>query len=90
MTLITSLIEQAERCLPNLAGHHRCPVPPAGGTVQAVDDRSCRLRMSVDAFDWPVLILAAMGAEFDVEEPPEFRDYVRTVGRLFQRGSRPH
>lgn len=46
--------------------------------------------MSVDAFDWPVLILAAMGAEFDVEEPPEFRDYVRTVGRLFQRGSRPH
>ena len=46
-----------------------------------------RLRLQVDAFDWPVLILAAVGAEFDVINPPEFRHYLRDVGRLFLRGA---
>jgi predicted DNA-binding transcriptional regulator YafY len=61
-------------------------VAVTGGQVEPVDDHSCRLRLQVDAFDWPVLILAAVGAEFDVINPPEFRDYLRDVGRLFLRG----
>ncbi|MDF5757645.1 YafY family protein [Spongiactinospora sp. TRM90649] len=60
-------------------------VAVTGGRVEPVDDRSCHLRLQVDAFDWPVLILAAVGAEFDVIDPPEFRRYLRDVGRLFLR-----
>ncbi|MGW5689324.1 helix-turn-helix transcriptional regulator [Nonomuraea sp. NPDC003754] len=61
-------------------------VAVTGGWVEAVDDDSCRLRLQVDAFDWPVLVLAAVGAEFDVIDPPEFRHYLRHVGWLFLRG----
>jgi predicted DNA-binding transcriptional regulator YafY len=61
-------------------------VAVTGGRVEPVDDHSCRLRLQVNAFDWPVLILAAVGAEFDVINPPEFRHYLRDVGRLFLRG----
>ncbi|MFG6201048.1 helix-turn-helix transcriptional regulator [Nonomuraea sp. JJY05] len=61
-------------------------VAVTGGQVEPVDDHSCRLRLQVNAFDWPVLILAAVGAEFDVVNPPEFRHYLRDVGRLFLRG----
>ncbi|GAA0945345.1 YafY family protein [Nonomuraea longicatena] len=60
-------------------------VAVTGGHVEPVDDRSCRLRMQVDAFDWPVFILAAVGARFDVVDPPEFRDHLRDIGRLFLR-----
>jgi predicted DNA-binding transcriptional regulator YafY len=53
--------------------------------VEAVDERSCRLLMSVDGFEWPALILAAVGAEFDVTGPPEFRDHLRATGELYLR-----
>lgn len=55
--------------------------------VTAVDERSCVVRMSAESLDWPVLVLAAVGAEFEVVEPAEFRDYVRTVGDLFLRAT---
>ncbi|GAA3141842.1 YafY family protein [Planomonospora alba] len=61
-------------------------VAATGGRVEPVGDDSCRLRLQVDAFDWPVLVLAAVGAEFDVVHPPEFRHYLRDIGRLFLRG----
>jgi predicted DNA-binding transcriptional regulator YafY len=58
-----------------------------GGTVEVLDERSCRLRLGVDDLDWPVLILAALGAEFEVVQPPEFRDHLRATGELFIRAS---
>ncbi|WP_021594072.1 MULTISPECIES: helix-turn-helix transcriptional regulator [Actinomadura] len=61
-------------------------VAVTGGRVEPVDDDSCRLRLQVDAFDWPVFVLAAVGAEFDVVHPPEFRRHLRDLGRLFLRG----
>jgi predicted DNA-binding transcriptional regulator YafY len=55
------------------------------GTVEAIDDRSCRLLMSVDTLDWPALVLATVDADFDVIQPPELSAYLRTVGELFLR-----
>jgi predicted DNA-binding transcriptional regulator YafY len=55
------------------------------GAVEAIDDRSCRLLMSVDALDWPASVLAAIGADFTVVQPAELRDYLRTTGELFTR-----
>jgi hypothetical protein len=54
-----------------------------GGTVTSLDDGTSRLTISADAFDWPVLILAAVGADFDVEKPAEFRDYLRATAQRF-------
>ncbi|GAT70710.1 transcriptional regulator [Planomonospora sphaerica] len=60
----------------------------AGGRVEPGDDGSCLLRLQVDDFDWPVLILAATGADFDVVHPPEFHRYLRELGeRLLRAGS---
>ena len=55
------------------------------GTVEPVNAGSCRLRMSVDALDWPAMVLAAVGADFDVIEPMELHEHVRRIGELFGR-----
>ncbi|GAA3410682.1 YafY family protein [Streptosporangium vulgare] len=60
-------------------------VSPLGGVVEAVDDWSCRLLMNADGMEWPVLVLAALGADFEVVQPAEFRDYVRATGERFAR-----
>ncbi|MPZ63818.1 MAG: WYL domain-containing protein [Propionibacteriales bacterium] len=57
------------------------------GTVEPVDVGSCRLEMNVDTLHWPALVLGSVGAEFEVLEPPELTDYLRTMGELFIRAS---
>jgi predicted DNA-binding transcriptional regulator YafY len=57
------------------------------GTVDAVDDTSCRLVMNVDSFEWPAFVLTTVGAEFEVVEPAELGDYLRHRGELFMRGT---
>jgi predicted DNA-binding transcriptional regulator YafY len=53
------------------------------GTVEDLGDGACRLRMSVDALEWPMVVLAAVGAPFRVVSPPELRAYVAETGRRF-------
>ena len=57
------------------------------GTVEEVDDETSILRMSVDSLHWPTMILAGVGADFEIIEPPELRDHVRRNGELFLRAS---
>ena len=57
------------------------------GTVEAIDDLSCRLQMSVDSLQWPAWALAELGADFHVVDPPELRDYLRTTGELLARNT---
>ncbi|QWF85045.1 helix-turn-helix transcriptional regulator [Amycolatopsis sp. CA-230715] len=58
------------------------------GEFTDLGDGSCRLVMKVDSFDWPILLLAAVGAEFEVDGPPEFAEYVKETGERFVRGTR--
>jgi predicted DNA-binding transcriptional regulator YafY len=58
------------------------------GTVNAIDDDTCELRMNVDALDWPAMVLGSIGAEFEVVQPAELRDYMRKLGELFLRSAR--
>ncbi|SDT99482.1 helix-turn-helix transcriptional regulator [Amycolatopsis keratiniphila] len=58
-----------------------------GGALEAIDESSCRLTMNVDTFDWPVLILAAIGAPFEVESPSAFKDHLASVAALFTAAS---
>jgi predicted DNA-binding transcriptional regulator YafY len=55
------------------------------GRVEALDEASCRLHMSVDTFEWPTVVLAAVGADFEVVRPAELRDFLRTAGERFTR-----
>jgi predicted DNA-binding transcriptional regulator YafY len=54
------------------------------GTVEAIDKRSCRLTMNVDTLEWPALVLASVGAAFDIVQPPELRDYLHATAELFR------
>jgi predicted DNA-binding transcriptional regulator YafY len=57
------------------------------GTVEAIDDGSCRLRVTVDGLEWPAMVLAADGADFDVVEPAELRADVGRIAALFGRAA---
>ncbi|MDT3440249.1 YafY family protein [Pseudofrankia sp. BMG5.37] len=50
---------------------------------QRGDAGPCRLRMSADDPAWAMLLLARVGAPFEVLGPPELAERVRAVGRLF-------
>jgi len=58
-------------------------------TVEEVDDRRCRLRMTTDSLDWALLALGATGADFAVVGPAELRDEVRAWGERFARVTGP-
>lgn len=57
------------------------------GTVEEIDDHSCRLRMATDTLDWPAMTLGAVGADFDILSPPELVDYLGDWGRRFTRAT---
>jgi hypothetical protein len=43
--------------------------------------------MTVDGLEWPAMVLAAVGADFDVVEPPELRADVGRIAALFGRAA---
>lgn len=57
------------------------------GDVEPLDETSCLLKMSVDQLDWPAMVVASVGAEFEIESPDELRTYVRGVGERFARAA---
>lgn len=48
-------------------------------TVEVIDDRRCRLRMTSESLDWVLATLGQSGAEFDVVSPPAAIEYARQV-----------
>jgi hypothetical protein len=47
------------------------------------DDRSCVLVMNVDSLEWPVMVLAQLGAPFSDVEPAGLRDEITRVAGQF-------
>jgi predicted DNA-binding transcriptional regulator YafY len=43
----------------------------------------CRVRMTADSLDWPMMALGITGADFEVVSPPELTERVRDWGRRF-------
>jgi predicted DNA-binding transcriptional regulator YafY len=52
-------------------------------TVEDIDATRCRVRMTGDSLDWPVMALGMAGAEFQVVSPPELLDRVHDWARRF-------
>nr|WP_198535996.1 MULTISPECIES: transcriptional regulator [Pseudofrankia] len=61
-----------------------------GGAGGEPGDRGpCRLRMGADDPAWAMLLLARVGAPFEVLGPPELAEHIRAVGRLFTTAAPP-
>jgi predicted DNA-binding transcriptional regulator YafY len=52
-------------------------------TVEPLDHGRCRVRMAADDLDWPAFALLQLHADFVVQQPDEFADFVASVGRRF-------
>ncbi len=58
------------------------------GTEPAQDGgRQCRLSMEVDDLSWALFLLLGLGADFEVEGPPELVERTAAVGGLFSRAA---
>jgi predicted DNA-binding transcriptional regulator YafY len=62
-------------------------VPPAAGTLEAIDDRTCVLHMGAGSLDMLGMYLAMIGFDFEVREPPELVDRIRWLAGRFTRAA---
>lgn len=58
------------------------------GTVEPIDERTCRLRASGDSIEWLALRIALLGVDFTVESPPELADHVGRLGSRLTQAAR--
>jgi predicted DNA-binding transcriptional regulator YafY len=58
-------------------------------TVEDIGADRCRVRMTADSLDWPVMALGAVDADFQVVAPPELLDRVLDWGRRFSQAGGP-
>ena len=56
------------------------------GTVEP-DGHGCTLTMNVDSLEWPLMVLAHVDADFDIESPAELQAMVRGTAERFGRAS---
>ena len=62
-------------------------VPRWAGTLTPIDEHSCLLRASSDWLGGLAIYVAGLGADFEVLDPAELREHVRTLGERFSRAS---
>jgi predicted DNA-binding transcriptional regulator YafY len=65
----------------------RARVPRHWGSVEAIDDATCECRTGDDDLDWLALRIAMLGVDFEVQEPPELREHLRTMARRLDRAA---
>jgi predicted DNA-binding transcriptional regulator YafY len=56
-------------------------------SVTEIDAGRCRVRMTADMLEWPVMGLGMTGADFQVISPPELIDWMRDWGGRFSRAA---
>lgn|GEM_PF-18646 len=57
------------------------------GTVEPLDDRTCRVRFTGDSLEWMAVWLGAWGCDFEVHAPPELVDQVQQLHERFGRAA---
>jgi len=58
------------------------------GTLEPIDDHTCRLLTGADWLDGLAIYIAGMGVEFEIAEPPELIERVRMLGLRFADAAR--
>jgi len=54
-------------------------LPPYWGTIRPIDRERCEFRTGDDDLWWLALRVAMLGVDFEVHEPPELVEHVRTL-----------
>jgi predicted DNA-binding transcriptional regulator YafY len=62
-------------------------VPQTVGTLEAIDDETCRLHTGADWLGSLAIYIAAIGVDFEVIEPPELIAELRMLADRFQRAT---
>ena len=62
-------------------------MPQTVGTLEAIDDETCRLHTGADWLGALAIYIAAIGVDFEVIEPPELIDELRVLAERFRRAS---
>jgi len=60
-------------------------IPPTVGALEAVDEHRCTLVVGSNSLDELTLYVGLCGVDFDVHEPAELRERVRSLGVRFTR-----
>ncbi|WP_425576280.1 helix-turn-helix transcriptional regulator [Streptomyces glaucosporus] len=57
------------------------------GSLEAIDDRTCRYVTAADSWEWLAITLAMVGVPYTVEGPPELVEYSRGLARRIARAA---
>jgi predicted DNA-binding transcriptional regulator YafY len=61
--------------------------PRHWGTIEAIDERTCRFRTGDDDLGWLAVRLAMLDVDFEVNEPPELRERLRSLANRLTRAT---
>lgn len=67
----------------------RARVPPLAGDLRRVDAERCRLETGADSLSRLAVYVAALGVEFEVEDPPELRRELDELAARIRRSTGP-
>jgi predicted DNA-binding transcriptional regulator YafY len=62
-------------------------VSPGSATVEAIDERTCRLHTGSNSLDALAIYVGLMGIDFEVHEPPELVAHVRALAERLGRAA---
>lgn len=57
--------------------------------VEPLPEDRCRVRVTAENLDWPLMLLGLAGADFRIESPPELADRARAWARRFTTATGP-
>jgi predicted DNA-binding transcriptional regulator YafY len=57
------------------------------GTIEPIDVGSCEFRTGDDDLGWLAVRIAVLGVDFEVHEPPELVEHLRTLGDRLERAA---
>jgi predicted DNA-binding transcriptional regulator YafY len=63
-------------------------VPASWGTIERIDAHTCAYRTGDDDLGWLALRIAMLGVDFQVHEPPELVEHLRTLASRLGRAAR--
>jgi predicted DNA-binding transcriptional regulator YafY len=64
-----------------------CRVPSYWGTVAPIDSSTCEYRTGDDDLGWLALRIAMLGVDFEVHEPAELAEHLRTLAARLSRAT---
>ncbi|WP_020669859.1 helix-turn-helix transcriptional regulator [Amycolatopsis nigrescens] len=62
-------------------------ITPAVGVVEVIDERTCQLDTGADSIETMAVYLGMLGVDFDVTQPTELVEYIKTLAARYARAT---